>query len=111
MKVGLSLSFCVRDIIEGNVSINDVAFIYSATKAETGEQWESVIDSYKRSYWYENPDEAERIARHFINENLVIQPRLEGKILNYAGRKTGGCWIEQSEFNAFCKANLKSTGW
>ncbi len=24
----------------------------------------------------------------------------------YAGRKTGGCWIDQKEFNAFCKEHL-----
>lgn len=109
MKVGLSLSFCVLDIAKGNVDMKDVAFIYSGTKAETGEHWEQVIESYKLHYWRHYPD-AERIARHFISENLVIQPRLEGKLLQYSGRKTGGCWIEQNEFNSFCKENLIEWG-
>lgn len=106
-RVGLSLSFCVLDIAKGNISIDDVIFIYSATKAETLEHWESVISNYKHNYWREFGTDAERIARHFIDQGLVIQPRLEGKILNYSGRKTGGCWIDADQFNDFCKANLR----
>ena len=97
--VGLSLSFCVRDLIEGKKSLDEVTFIYSGTRCENKEHWESVIKTYRISYWYDNPDEGERLARYFIENGLIIQPRLEGRY--HTGRHE--IWVEQSEFNKFAK--------
>jgi|HubBroStandDraft_5_1064220.scaffolds.fasta_scaffold259211_3 hypothetical protein len=108
-KVGLSLSFCVRDIIEGKVSLDDVAFIYSGTKAETAEHWDGLIYMYSLNYWSTNPSEGERLARHFIDNGLIIQPRLEGKVLRWGPRRSRDNWIDQDKFNDFCEENLRDS--
>ena len=46
MKIGFSLGRCVRDIVSGNVDINDVAFIIAATNIDSEEQLKHVIEDY-----------------------------------------------------------------
>ena len=38
MKIGFSLGRCVRDIVNGEVDIDDVAFLITATNIKTPEQ-------------------------------------------------------------------------
>ena len=102
MKIGLSLSFCVQDIIEGKMDINDVAFIYSGTKAKTKEQWDDVLTHYADCYWQYNKMMGMTIARRLLNDGMIIQPRLEGKYL-FKGKLN---WLDEHEFNKYCKENL-----
>jgi hypothetical protein len=104
MKVGMSFSFCVKDILEGRIQQEEVAFIYTATRCETSKHWEEVIRQYRLRYWKDNPDKAEEIARYFINNSLVIQPRLEGKVVRCRRRII---WIDQDDFNQFVFDNLE----
>jgi hypothetical protein len=105
MKViGLSMSFCVRDIIKGKVKIENVVFISAATKARTEADWESVFAAYKQWYWKENPEEGERIARQLISDGLIIQPRLEN---NNPVRYHGEPWVEPSIYNEMYKESQK----
>ena len=46
MKIGFSLGRCVRDIVRGDVSIDDVAFIIAATNIHDEEQLSRVIENY-----------------------------------------------------------------
>jgi hypothetical protein len=78
-KVGLSLSFCVSDILRGVVQEPEVIQIISATQVEDSKDWDELIADYKKYYWYEDPDRAEAIARRFISEGKIRQPRTEGK--------------------------------
>lgn len=75
--VGLSMSFCIQDMVTGKMDMNNVQFLSTATKCPTPEAWEDVLNSYKKTYWRKNPNEAEKLARYFIDAGLVIQPRLE----------------------------------
>ena len=106
MKVGMSLSLCVLDIMEGQVQLEDVAFIYSGTCCRDMRDWGIVLDTYSSIYWNDNP-KGEEIALHFINHNLIIQPRLEGKVVRVRLHRLPK-WIEQTEFNEFVKANLEA---
>jgi hypothetical protein len=49
MKIGFSYSRCVRDIVEGNVSIDDVLVIISRTDFDphNDKQWTSIWDGYR----------------------------------------------------------------
>ena len=49
--IGLSLSFCVRDILDGKVAVEDVECIVAGTAAETDEDWECLVVGYAQSYW------------------------------------------------------------
>lgn len=76
---GLSLSFCIRDIIEGRVEADDVAEIRAGTYIATEEDLEDVIRSYQRLYWGADPERAAQLVREFFAEGIVVQPRLHGE--------------------------------
>jgi len=48
MKIGLSLSRCMRDILEGKVDINDVLVIVARTDVDPNndEHWRGIWDGY-----------------------------------------------------------------
>ncbi len=81
MKIGFSLGRCVRDIVQGKVSEDDVAFIIGATCIREKEQLDPVIEDYlfRDEYLY-GLDEAEckRVAHSLWDSNKLIQPRCEG---------------------------------
>jgi hypothetical protein len=56
MKIGLSLSRCVRDIVEGQVNIEDVLVLIARTDFDptVPEQWDSIWDGYTsmNPEWY-----------------------------------------------------------
>ena len=56
MKIGLSLSRCVRDIVEGHVDIHDVLILITRTDFDptVDEQWASIWQGYTRinPEWY-----------------------------------------------------------
>lgn len=81
MKIGFSLGRCVRDIVTGKVSEDEVAFIIGATCIREIEQLDHVIEDYMfRSDYLEGLDEAEckRVAQSLWNTNKLLQPRREG---------------------------------
>jgi len=58
MKIGLSYSRCVRDIIDGIVDINDVLIIIARTNFDPhdDEQWSNIWSGYHNSYGMSNPE-------------------------------------------------------
>lgn len=58
MKIGLSYSRCVRDIVDGVVDINDVLVIISRTDFDphNDQQWEGIWTSYHDSFGFSNPE-------------------------------------------------------
>lgn len=54
MRIGLSLSRCVRDIVEGHVDLHDVLVLITRTDFDptVDEQWASIW----RGYNYQNPE-------------------------------------------------------
>jgi hypothetical protein len=57
MKIGFSYSRCVRDIVEGNVNINDVLIIISRTDFDPrdDEQWAGIWKGYGGGGTFGNP--------------------------------------------------------
>jgi len=58
---------------------DEVKEIISNTAAKTWKEWNMLINSYKNTYWHNNSEEGEAIARRLINAGKVSQPRTEGK--------------------------------
>ncbi len=58
MKIGLSYSRCVRDIVDGEVDINDVLVIISRTDFDPRDdkQWTSIWRGYRGSSLMSNPE-------------------------------------------------------
>ena len=77
--IGLSVSLCIADIVNGRIDEADVEFIVAGTKCERPEHWEDVIDAYRQQWWSRHPARAEAILRRFLEEGRIIQPRVIGK--------------------------------
>jgi hypothetical protein len=90
MKVGLSYSRCVRDIVDGVVDINDVLVIIARTDFDprSDNQWASIWSGYhNRSGWsmpewadYEPEDEAKfrEVSIELWETGKLHQPRKFG---------------------------------
>lgn len=94
MKIGLSLSFCVNDIIRGDVDIDEVACIMSSTKASTKEEWKNVLLDYEKYYWHGHEKEARAIIRQLLRSKRLVFPRLS---INRYPMIYDGHWITQQD--------------
>lgn len=58
MKIGLSYSRCVRDIVDGKVDIDDVLVIVARTNFDPhdDQQWEGIWLGYHNSFGLSNPE-------------------------------------------------------
>ena len=94
--IGLSLSFCIQDIINGVVRFEDVDRLVCGTKFKDAHALESVIDSYTIGYSYENPELGRSLARLFYCQGKIEQPRLNGEA-PYAVYASVGHWVADDE--------------
>jgi hypothetical protein len=81
VKIGFSLGRCIRDIVMGKISEDEVAFIITATCIREPAQLAPVIAEYSfRSDYLAGLDEVEclRVAKSLWDSNKLIQPRREG---------------------------------
>ena len=78
MLVGLSLSFCVRDIARGIVPEEAVAYIIAGTRACNEQEFEELLAYYEDLYWGGLPT-ASAIARRLYAQGKIRQPRCQGK--------------------------------
>ena len=81
MKIGFSLGRCIRDIVNEEVSIDDVAFVIAATNIHSEEQLLQVIDSYlyRDDYLYMlDEKQCHDTALELWNSNRLLQPRRQG---------------------------------
>lgn len=74
--IGLSVSFCVRDIVNGTVPLVSVEKIIGSIAVRTDQEVDDLIKSYCQVYWRECPVEAEKVFRQLIAEDKIEQPRL-----------------------------------
>lgn len=80
MKVGFSLGRCVRDIVNGIVAYEDVAFIISGTALRDEENIKWCVQEYM---WRDNylagldHETCEATALKLFNQGKVFQPRLQ----------------------------------
>ena len=68
MKIGLSYSRCVRDIVDGKVDINDVLVLITRTDFDPNndEQWDGIWHGYHQRGGWSNPEWA-----HYKDEDEV----------------------------------------
>jgi hypothetical protein len=83
MKIGLSLSRCVRDIVQGRVDINDVLVLIARTDFDptVPEQWDSIWDGYTsmNPEWYDlEHDAVYAVVMDLWSTGRIHQPRKFG---------------------------------
>jgi len=90
MKIGFSLGRCIRDIVNEEVSVDDVAFLITATNIKTEEQIDNVISVYMGEPGYLlglDFEKCKEVAHILWDSNRIIQPRAQGMHRQYATRK------------------------
>jgi hypothetical protein len=86
MKIGLSFSRCVRDIVDGIVDIDDVLVVISRTDFDPNneEQWKGIWNGYhwNNPEWANYPDEDEdrfrSVSIELWESGKLHQPRKFG---------------------------------
>jgi hypothetical protein len=81
MKIGFSLGRCIRDIVNNEVSIEDVAFIITATSIHTRDHLDGVILAYTAEPRYLQGLDfgvCKDIAYKLWDTNRILQPRRQG---------------------------------
>lgn len=95
MKIGFSLGRCVRDIVRGDVDINDVAFVIAATNIREIEQLTSVVEDYmyREDYLYGlDQSHCQQVALELWNSNKLLQPRRQG--LHRHKQPENAVWVD-----------------
>ncbi len=75
--IGLSVSFCIRDIVNGTVPLANVEKIIGSIAVRTELEVADLIKSYCQVYWRECSQEAEKVFRQLLAEGKIEQPRLD----------------------------------
>lgn len=70
--IGLSLSFCIRDILSGYTDLSNVKYIITSVMPKNG--LDEIIAQYMKTYWRDYP---ETRVRDVINQIELYHPRLE----------------------------------
>ena len=81
MKIGFSFGRCIRDIVNGDISIDDVAFLITATFIRDEKHISNVIGTYMGEPGYLlglDYDKCMETALALWNTNRVLQPRAQG---------------------------------
>lgn len=95
MKIGFSLGRCVRDIVNGDVSIDDVAFIITATNIREREDLDFVICIYESEPRYLGGLDHEQcmtVAYRLWDTNRLLQPRRQG--LHRHAQPENSVWVD-----------------
>ena len=83
MKIGLSLSRCVRDIVEGHVDVEDVLLLITRTDFDptVDEQWDNIWAGYTtiNPEWYDlEHDDVKSVIMNLWEDGKIHQPRKFG---------------------------------
>lgn len=75
---GVSLSFCVAEMVRQNISVDDVECISSGTLIENMDQFMNMVILYSETYWKDFPSEARYLAFNLLDKGKIYQCCLEG---------------------------------
>jgi len=81
MKIGFSFGRCIRDIVNSEIDINDVAFIIAATNIHNEEHLEQVVNAYLSEPDYLlflDRNRCQEVALALWDTNRILQPRRQG---------------------------------
>jgi hypothetical protein len=95
MKIGFSLGRCVRDIVNGKLSVDDVAFIIAATRIQDKSGLDWVIEEYGIVPEYLRDcdiDKAKEVAHVLWDTGRILQPRLQGVYRHK--QPEGSIWVD-----------------
>jgi hypothetical protein len=111
MKIGFSVGRCIRDIVNGEIELADVAFIIGSTAMRDKDHMKHVIDGYmdREGYLY-GIDAAEcySIAEQLWDMNKILQPRLQG--IHRHMQPENAVWVDLFPTEASNNAAVK-TAW
>lgn len=74
--IGLSLSNCIKDVLDGKVAQSDIELIVAGTCAGNLETFQEVLAGYAASYWSKAPEDGIRIALELYHAGKICQPRI-----------------------------------
>lgn len=94
--IGLSLSLCIRDVLEGKVAQSDIEHIVAGTCAGNLEAFQEVLAGYAEGYWRKAPEEGVRIALELYHAGKVRQPRLENSN-HFPVRANRVSWVQSED--------------
>lgn len=95
MKIGFSLGRCVRDIVNGEVSIDDVAFLITATYIKTEDHLDNVIYTYMGEPGYLlglDYNKCKEVAHLLWDSNRILQPRAQG--MHRHAQPENSIWVD-----------------
>jgi hypothetical protein len=95
MKIGFSLGRCIRDIVNGDISIDDVAFIIAATCANDREHLTQIIMMYTGEPDYLlncDYEQSLAVAQQLWDTNRILQPRKQG--LHRHAQPENSVWVD-----------------
>ena len=108
MKIGFSLGRCVRDIVRGDISIDDVAFIIAATNIRDEAQLANVINNYMYEPTYLadlDVDQCQEVAHQLWTTNRILQPRREG--LYRHAQPENAVWVDMFPTKPTANENVR----
>ena len=94
--IGLSVSRCIRAILEGEVRLEDVEKIIAGIRASDEEAWDFVIREYRERHWDLDPDGGEEICCQLIAKGKIEQPRLQDN-WRLPVAADGSIWVSSEE--------------
>ncbi len=92
--IGLSISLCIMDVIEGRVDPDKIEKIIGRT-ATKPHMIEGLIGIYRTDYWRRNPDAAEQLFRKLYAEGKIEQPGLTTGRVPFV--RNTGYWVERED--------------
>lgn len=109
MKIGFSLGRCVRDIVNGDVDIDDVAFIIAATCIVDKPQLDNVIYTYLCEPDYllgYDQQQCIDVANRLWDTNRLLQPRRQG--MHRHQQPENSVWVDMFPTALSENASVKS---
>jgi len=76
--IGLSVSHCIKDILNGKVQVENVEKIIGSTRCTWEEDWDYIFERYYISYWGKHTRQE---CLNLLNKlrPIIEQPKLQGK--------------------------------
>lgn len=91
LRIGLSLSFCISDLLKKGEGAQGYDAIVSCTNFDTPEQ---AFDAYYQNYWCDHEPEMVKALLHDIWGSLVQPRRMGGFMKSYSHNISAGHWVE-----------------